>query len=456
MSGSDTRNDKPRLVIVGSGWAGFYIAQYIDTNRYAVTIISPRRTSAYTPLLASAACGQLNFYLAEEPVRSRSRSAAQKFVKAVVVDVDFGAKTVHCAPAFDDDPALSRRDFHLNYDILVLAPGCVPNTFGTPGVDEHALFMKNVSDAMAVRKRLFDLLEKASLPNVTPSQVRSLLHIAIVGGGPTGIELTAELDDLARRELRDLYPDVADQIHISIYDVAPNILSAYDRKLYEYANESLSRRRVAIETNSRIERVDRDALYLRDQGRVEYGMLIWATGNKNVDLVDKLDARKTTKGLRRILTDHHLRVLKPATSEHSDADDIDAVYNTVFALGDAADISNNPLPTTAEVAVQKARYLVNHLNHARDPLDPLDPVADPFQYQAKVLVSYLGAHDGVIEARKKGRRGEGEAGEGWTGRTAWLAWRSGSLLWTRSWRNRVMILLTWIVNWVGGKEIARM
>lgn len=75
---------KPRLVIIGSGWAGFYIAQNIDLEAYDVTVLSPRRTSAYTPLLASAAVGLFNFYLAEEPVRSKSRSAL-RFVKANVV-----------------------------------------------------------------------------------------------------------------------------------------------------------------------------------------------------------------------------------------------------------------------------------------------------------------------------------------------------------------------------------
>ncbi len=447
---------KPRLVIVGTGWAGFYIAQYIDTNKYAVTCISPRRTSAYTPLLASAACGLFNFYLAEEPVRSKSRSV-QKFIKANVLDVNFNAKTVHCAPAFDDDPQLSQQEFDIDHDILVLAPGCVPNTFNTPGVSEHALFMKNVSDAMAVRKLFFDLLEKASLPNTPPSKVRSLLHIAIVGGGPTGIELTAELDDLAKRELRDLYPEVADQIHISIYDVAPHILSAYDQKLYEYANESLTRRRVAIETNSTIQRVDREALYLKDKGRVEYGMLIWATGNKHIPLIEKLasQTRQTSKGLRRILTDDHLRILTPASAK--DENNETEVYESVFALGDAADMLNRSLPTTAEVAVQKAKYLVNYLNHHHHHLTSISTseVVPPFKYQQKSLVSYLGAHDGVIEGRKSDN-GNSKDGEGWTGRSAWLAWRSGSLLWTRSWRNRVMILLTWAVNWIGGKEIARM
>lgn len=447
--------DKPRMIIVGTGWAGFYIAQYVETAKYAVTIVSPRRTSAYTPLLASAATGQFGFSLAEEPVRSKSRSAV-KYVKANVVDINFKSKTVNCAPAFEEDPDISQQEFYLQYDILVLAPGCVPNTFGTPGVSEHAIFMKSVSDAMAVRKLLFDLLEKASLPNASESQIHSLLHIAIVGGGPTGIELTAELDDLAKRELRDIYPEVAHRIHISVYDVAPHILSAYDSKLFGYANESLTRRGVAIETNSTIERVDREALYIKSKGRIPYGMLIWATGNKNVPLIEKLEARKTPKGLKRILTDHYLRVLKPEDSKADNSDEEGQdIYPDVFALGDAADIYDATLPTTAEVAVQKAKYLVNLFNRTTDPHSPVSGAQPaPFIYQQKALVSYLGQHDGVIQGRK-GKNGEAD-GEGWTGRSAWLAWRSGSLMWTRGWRNRTLILLTWVINWLGGKEVARM
>ncbi|KAL8676862.1 MAG: hypothetical protein Q9224_007245, partial [Gallowayella concinna] len=138
---------QPHIVVIGSGWAGFYLAECLSTTTYAVTIVSPRRTSAYTPLLASAACGLFNFYLAEEPVRSKTRKC--RFIKANVLNVNFGAKNVHCAPAFEDDDAVSNEKFDLDYDYLVLAPGCIPNTFNTPGVAENALFMKNVSDAMA-------------------------------------------------------------------------------------------------------------------------------------------------------------------------------------------------------------------------------------------------------------------------------------------------------------------
>lgn len=429
--------NKPRLVIIGSGWAGFYLAENIDLNAYSVTIISPRRTSAYTPLLASAAVGLFNFYLAEEPIRSKSRCAL-RFIKANVLDINFPSKRCRCAPAFDEDPELANDEFDLEYDYLVIAPGCQPNTFGTPGVAEHSIFIKNVSDAMKVRKTLFDLLEKASLPNVTPERAKELLHIAIVGGGPTGIELTAELDDLCQDELRFLYPEVAQYVTISIYDVAPIILSAYDNKLHEYATAQLEKRHINVAPNTRIEKVDKDALHIKDKGRIPYGMLIWATGNKNVPLLETLDVKLAQKGLKRVQTDAHLRVFQ--------AGETSAVFENVFALGDAADIEGASLPTTAEVAVQKAKYLVQQFNSLAK--DSASGFAQPFTYSQKQLVSYIGAHDGVIA-------GKGPNSEGWTGRSAWLAWRSGSLMWNRNWRSRVAIVLTWAMNRIWGKEVAR-
>lgn len=442
---SSVISNKPRLVIIGSGWAGFYIAEYIDLSAYSVTLISPRRTTAFTPLLASAAVGLFNFYLAEEPVRSKSRSAL-KFIKANVLDINFDTKSCRCAPAFEEDPELEKDEFAIDYDILVIAPGCMPNTFGTPGVQENAIFIKNVSDAMKVRKTLFDLLEKASLPHVSPERAQELLHIAIVGGGPTGIELTAELDDLCHGELQHLYPEVAKYVKISVYDVAPNILSAYDAKLHQYASSQLERRRVDVQTNTKIEHVDAEALYVKDKGRIPYGMLIWATGNKNVPLLEKITARLPERGLKRIQTDNRCRVLKPGSPE-----DV-TVYHGAFAIGDAADIQGASLPTTAEVACQKARYLVDNFNllvGSGPEKSHSAAFAKPFKYQQKQLVSYIGQHDGVIAGR-------GENDPGWTGAGAWLAWRGGSVIWNRNWRSRIVIVITWMLNVIFGKEIARM
>ena len=229
-------------------------------------------------------------------------------------------------------------------------------------------------------------------------------------------------------------------MNISIYDVAPHILSAYETKLHEYATSQLEKRHVDVAPNTRIEKVDKGALYIKDKGRVPYGMLIWATGNKNVPLIEKINVRTAQKGLKRIITDAHLRVFKSSNSTE--------IYSNVFALGDAADIEDASLPTTAEVAVQKAKYLVENFN-ALARSSSTDSFKAPFTYSQKQLVSYIGAHDGVIAGR-------GPDHEGWTGRSAWLAWRSGSLMWNRNWRSRVSIVLTWVMDQIWGKEIARM
>jgi len=451
MTTIQTQISKPHLVIIGSGWAGFYLAENINLSSYKVTLISPRRTSAYTPLLASAAVGLFNFYLAEEPVRSASRCDLN-FVKANVLNIDFTQKTCRCTPAFEEDPNLEKIQFDIDYDYLVIAPGCVPNTFGTPGVEEYAIFIKNVSDAMRVRKTLFDLLEKASLPCTSVERAKELLHIAIVGGGPTGIELTAELDDLCQNELRKLYPRVAEHVSISIYDVAPHILSAYDAKLHDYATSQLKARNVDVAPNTRIERVDEHALYITDKGRVPYGMLIWATGNKNVTLIESIDVKINAKGLKRILTDDKLRVFRKSEAAGTTTSASPEIWDGVFSLGDAADIEGQSLPTTAEVAVQKAKYLVENFNAL--PASPTSTTSSssftkPFVYAQKQLVSYIGHHDGVIA-------GKGPNDPGWTGRSAWLAWRSGSLIWNRNWRSRVVIVITWALNRVFGTEMARM
>lgn len=248
--------------------------------------------------------------------------------------------------------------------------------------------------------------------------------------------MVAELDDLAHNELLDLYPTVAKYITLSIHDVAPNILSAYDKKLYEYANQQLLKRKIHVETRSHIEKVERDCIYTKEKGRIGAGMVVWATGNKNVPLVEKLDLQLPEKGLKRILTDTRLRVFKKGTDNE--------IRDNVFAIGDAADIVDSSLPTTAEVACQKAKYLVRVLNSA----DSTVSKHEPFKYTQKRLVSYIGARDGVIA-------GKDDDDEGWTGQGAWLAWRGFNISWNRNWRSRVAIVFTWTLNALFGKEVAK-
>jgi NADH:ubiquinone reductase (non-electrogenic) len=417
---------KQTVAIIGSGWGGYNLAHALDTRKYNIMVVSPESTSAITPLLASAACGLFYSQLAEEPIRRKHLDV--QYVKAYVQDIQFKERTMVCQPAFD---SLSKEQLKIPYDMVVISPGCSTNTFNTPGVDEHAFMVKNVRDANAIRDKTNQNLEIASLPCTTEEQQKQLLHIAIVGGGPTGIEIAAELTDLFKGDILKLYPHLQGKPSVTVHDVAPNILAPFDRKLSEYAQESLQKHKVEIKVSSHITNVTSDTIETKEDGKVAYGILIWATGNKDRPLVDQLEVLKSNHGLKRILTDDHLQVL----------DINNTVIDGAYALGDAADIDGASLPTTAEVAVQKAAYLAKSLNHAAS-----GRITWPFKYQQRALVTYTGAGDGVIMGRR---------GHDYTGYGAWLSWRSGNFFWTRSWKRKVMMILAWMMDWVDGREMAR-
>lgn len=234
------------------------------------------------------------------------------------------------------------------------------------------------------------------------------------------------MSDLFNEDFSKLYPNLAGKFSITIHDAASFILGAFETSLQQHAIGSFSKRGVNVITDSKIKEVTKDSITTEAEGRIGCGMVLWTAGNKQCALVDSLDVAKTDK-LPRILTDEYLHVLDSDKSSMQD----------VFALGDAADMKKHFLPTTAEVAVQKAEYLAKMLN--------TDNVGKAFEYQQKALVAYIGGHDGVVHGKPE-----------WSGQRAWAAWRSKNLLWTRSWRRKFMIVMYWFLDrWVGGKEIAR-
>ncbi|KAI1862352.1 uncharacterized protein JN550_010214 [Neoarthrinium moseri] len=275
---------KPSVAIIGSGWAGFILSQRLSLAKFDVTVISPVRTIQYTPLLASAACGLFNFRLAEEPVRRKHRTDV-KYYKAVAEAIDFDKRLIQCKSATQvggDEPQL----FEVKYDKICIAPGCDIQDFGTPGAEEHALFLRTTNDARLIQQRILEILDKASLPNVSEAEQRDILSIRIVGGGAIGIEAAAEIFDLWNEDLRFLFPHLDGKFSITIHDVAPQILSTFDSRLGEYATQSLKGKHVDLKTSSHIQSVEPGAINTKEEGRIPYGLLLWATGNKASSLVE--------------------------------------------------------------------------------------------------------------------------------------------------------------------------
>jgi NADH dehydrogenase FAD-containing subunit len=309
--------DRERVVILGSGWAGFTVARSLNPSKFQAVVVSPRSYFAFTPLLASTAVGTLEFRTALEPVRSRRTKV--DFFQGWADDVDFKNKTITIEQAVDDPTqgmalttdrhageskeqreAERKRDvekgrtFDLGYDKLVVTVGCYSQTFGTPGVREHAYFLKDVGDARKIRNRLLACFEGAALPTTSDEMRGQLLTFAVVGGGPTGIEFSAELHDLINEDLARIYPELIQYHKIVVYDVAEKVLPMFDEKLASYAMQKFKRRGIDIKTSHHVEELRQGApaersasedandyhlytLKVKEEGEIGVGMCVWST-----------------------------------------------------------------------------------------------------------------------------------------------------------------------------------
>jgi len=466
------QDGRERVVVLGSGWAGYTLARELDHRRFQVVVVSPRSYFVFTPLLASTSTGTLEFRTALEPVRSRKMKA--QFFQGWADAVDFGQKRLTIEEAVEDpmqgraltadrDEGLSVEEkkkqiekgkqkgelFDMRWDKLIVAVGCYSQTFGTPGVREHAYFLKDVGDARKIRNRVLSCFETAALPTTSEEMKKQLLHFAVVGGGPTGIEWSAELHDIIAEDLAKLYPSEAKYARITVYDVAPKVLSMFDSKLSEYAMKSFDRQGIEILISHHVEELRPGApssiaessdvkesatcytLKIKEQGEVGVGMCVWSTGLMMNPFVEKTlaeDVKHDPKS-HGILTNDRLQ------AKRSD----DSVVPDVFALGDCAILEGSAYPATAQVANQKANWLAKRLNKG-----DLDKAG--FTYRDLGTMAYLGNWNAILQSQ-----GAGDI----SGRVAWFIWRGAYLAKSVSWRNRILIPTYWFVNWLFGRDVSR-
>lgn len=464
------RKNRERVVVLGSGWGGYTFSRDIDAKKYQVVVVSPRSYFVFTPLLAGTSVGTLEFRTALEPVRSfRGRGVGAEYFQGWADRVDFEKKTLTVEESVEDPlqgrglasnfeahktkeqskeekEALSQKGqlFDLSYDKLVVAVGCYSQTFDTKGVKEHAYFLKDVGDARRIRNRLLSCFEIAALPTTSDEMRSQILNFAVVGGGPTGIEWSAELHDLIHEDMSRLYPELDKHCKITVYDVAPSVLSMFDEKLSKYAMKTFARNGIEIKTNHHVLELrpgavirpgvkDKFSCYtlnLKEQGEVGVGMCVWSTGlmmNPFVEnaLKDKVKQHPKSHG---ILTDSRLQIQSPSGAPIKD----------VYALGDCAVLEGTSYPATAQVAAQKASWLSKRLNKG-------DLQTTEFKYKDLGVMAYIGNRNAILQS------GGGNI-SGWV---AWFIWRGVYLSKSMSWRNRILIPIYWTINWVFGRDISR-
>ncbi|GAA6030348.1 hypothetical protein JCM8097_009061 [Rhodosporidiobolus ruineniae] len=455
---SSAAREKQRLLILGTGWGGYEVLRTVDKSRYDVTVVSPNTYFAFTPLLASAAVGTIDFNSALEPVR-KAKFRQTKYFQAWVDGIDLDRKRLTCMPATGSafrkrinasisDPVVDEavgpassfpgyKPFEMQYDKLVIAVGAYSQTFNTPGVKEHAYFLKDIRDSAKIRARILECFELASQPTVSDIERKNLLNFVIVGGGPTGVEFAGELHDFLTSDLQRAFPTLAPLARLTLYDVAAGILGNFDASLAEFATEKFKREGIRIKGNHHVTAVHEAHLEIKEEGRVPYGLLVWSTGlapNPFIEHVGKaLQHDEKTKSLT--VNDH----FNPTTNDGKVRDDI-------FVIGDCSSLASK-LPATAQVASQEARHLSKILNAQVRNRDP----PGPFQYNNRGVMAYVGGWNAVVDRTTADKGPQGEL----TGRAAWLAWRSAYWSQAMSFRNKVSLVYHWFTTWMLGRRLTR-
>jgi NADH dehydrogenase len=326
--------DKPRLVILGTGWASVALLKQLNPGEYHVTVISPSNHFLFTPMLPSATVGTLELRSLVEPVRKVVRRVRGHFLKAMAEDVCFSEKLVEVSALGANG---EKEHFYVPYDKLVLGVGSVTNPHGVTGL-QHCHFLKDISDARLIRNAVVRNLETACLPTTSDEERRRLLSFVICGGGPTGVEFAAELYDMLNEDSPKMYPRLLrNEISVHVIQSRSHILNTYDEALSQYAENRFAHDSVDVLTSSRVKEVKADRIVFTqkdDNGKVvtkeiPMGFCLWSTGVSQTDFAKKMAAKLPGQDNKHALeTDTHLRL-------------VGAPLGDVYAVGDCATVQNN-------------------------------------------------------------------------------------------------------------------
>lgn len=248
---------KKKVVILGTGWSALSLINHLEPEQFDITIVSPRNYFLFSPLLPSVTVGTVESRSIVEPIRKLIRKYHKgtdtTFLEAECVDVDPANKQISCEDKSGIVGAVSK--FKLDYDILVVAVGAKTNTFGTPGVEEHCHFLKEISDAQNIRNVIIDLVETASIPGQEVYERQRLLHFVVVGGGPTGVEFAAEVCDFLSEDVEKIYPGISDDIMVTLVQSQDHILNMYDQTISSYTEDQFKMDGINVLTNARYVRM---------------------------------------------------------------------------------------------------------------------------------------------------------------------------------------------------------
>ncbi len=406
----------PRVVVIGGGFGGIEVARALGRAKMPVTLIDRQNYHLFQPLLYQVATAALSPADIAEPIRKilrRYRSA--QVILGEVERVDRDARDVVLSTG--------RR---VPYDVLVLATGATHSYFGHPEWERSAPGLKTISDARLIRSEILRCFEEAEITEDAGKRER-LMTFAVVGGGPTGVEMAGAIAELARyvlaKDFRNIRPERA---KVLLIEAGGRLLTAFPESLATYAEKRLKKLGVTVMLNSPVTPLSRDAIFI-DGHTLPVGATIWAAGVAASPAANWIGVETDKAGRIRVASDLSV----PGAPD-------------IFVIGDVAlalDEKGIPLPGLAQVAKQEGVY-VGHALARRLPR----PIP-PFRYHSRGNTAVIGRNAAIFDF------GGGWELKGWV---AWFFWAFIHVYLLVGFEHRLLVSIQWLWRYFTYEQGARL
>jgi len=403
-----------KLIIIGGGFGGLRLARKLSNRKgIEILIIDRYNYHQFQPLFYQVATSGLDASNISFPLRKVFHNSKNvRFRMAEVENILTETNTVNTNIG------------SFNYDILVIATGAGTNFFGNAGMEANAFPMKSTAEALQLRHRMLHNFEDAV--NATdPLEIQRLLNIVIVGGGPTGVELSGAIADMKRFVLPKDYPELDfDQMKIYLLEGTDKTLGTMSAQSSIDSRKYLEQLGVTVLTSSLLKEYDGKTALMQDGKTIESSLVIWAAGIKG-NVPAGINKDLLARG-NRIKTDRQCRVIG---------------HENVYAIGDVAYMEEpswpNGHPQVAPVAIQQADMLVK--NFLMIESGTANKALREFSYKDKGAMATVGRNLAVVDVPKPKLH--------FKGLFAWLIWMSLHLMLILGVKNRFFVFINWVYNY---------
>ena len=406
----------PRLLVIGGGFAGLWATRALANAKLRITLVDRRNHHLFQPLLYQVATAGLSAPDIAAPLRhilGRQRNVEVR--PGEVEAIDKHQRQVRL-----------RDDTTLDYDLLLVASGATHAYFGNDQWAPHAPGLKTLDDALALRRRLLLAFEKAEA-EPDPAKKAAWLSFAIVGGGPTGVELAGTLAEIARHTLRNEFRHIDPaSAKVRLVEAGPRVLSSFPEVLSLKARRQLERLGVEVHAGTPVTAIDAEGFQLGERF-VPARTVVWAAGVAASSLARTLDTPLDRAGRVQVQPDLTL----PGHPE-------------IFVAGDLAALAQadgRPVPGVAPAAKQMGKYVAAVIR-ARLQRRPAPP---PFRYRDQGNLATIGRMAAIVHMGRLKLSGP----------LAWWFWLAAHVFFLIGFRNRLVVLLNWAVAYWSYQRGAR-